>query len=1145
MSCIVPTFRQIILQNIDMQSPKTNSAGRVILGLSNPLITPPDFIEAQINSFDWFIKNGVDILFNEINPVKDTLGRTWTLEFGKFRFGEPNRTPQDAVEKNLTYDAPLFIDAKLTSEKTGEIKEQEIFVADLPLMTPSGTFIFNGITKVVVHQILRAEGVLFEESKASTPSVRLYSARLMPGRGPWFEFDVSKNYVITVRMVANRPKILITSLFRVLGYPTDDELRAVFKDVMGLEHDLVESTLERDQTHNREEAIIDIYNKIRPDESVTLDSAEKYIKGFFFNNRRFDLGRIGRYQLNNKLGSKYELKPENFRLFTDDLVNIVKVLSLLHNGKRKPDDVDHLSNRRVVSVGELIIDELRVGIRRMEKTIRDRMSMYGADDRVIPSMLISTKPVSAAINSMFGTGQLSRFMDQENILAEIEQKRQVTASGPGGLTKERATFSVRDVHHSHYSRFDPVMTPEGAPVGLVIYLSMYARINDYGFVEAPYVRVLQTAKNDIKHLVNRIPLEDVKTKSGKIVAKGGDIITEAIAKKITEIKDLKEIPVRSYRSDEVVYVSPSDEDNSVVTMSTVKMDEFGNFEDSLVSVRAEGHFFLRSAQEVQLMDVVPSQISSLSSATIPCMSCDDPYRAMMASNMQRQAVPLIINDSPIVGTGYETEIARQTGWAVYAEGKGVVTYVDSTMVKVRYDGKKSDTKYDLITFMSTNQDNCYLQRPVVTVGQKVKDGELLADGPSMQKGELAIGKNLLAAYMFMEGYDYEDGFLISERLVKDDVLTSVHIKKFEHEIRETDLGPEVLTNDIPNVSEKALRNLNSDGIVRVGARVVSQDVLVGTIAPKGEQELTSEERLLRAIFGEQARDVRDNSLKMPHGDEGVVVRTQVLSLENKDKLPPGVLQQIKVWVAQTKKISYGDKLAGRHGDKGTISGILPVEDMPFLEDGTPVDIVMNPMLVKRMNIGQLLETRFAKLAKELGVKIAVPNFENLNVAWLEEECKSRGLDAEERSWLIDGRNGVRFPVKIKVGPKYITKLKHIADTKIHARSTGPYTLVTQQPLGGKAQMGGQRFGEMEVWALEAHGVPYMLQEMLTVKSDDVKGRADAYKSIIHGEKIKTVATPESFKVLMRELNSLCLNIDLIYNKKEANGAAEEQPAKPE
>ncbi len=1127
-----------------MIKPKINPAGRVMLGLSEPMITPPDFIEAHHDSFDWFVKEGPRILFDEINPVKDTLGKTWTLEFGDFRFDAPNRTPQEAIEKNLTYDAPLFVNAKLTSEKTGEIKEQEIFVADVPLMTENGTFVFNGITKVVVHQILRAEGVLFEESKNSTATTKLYAARLMPGRGPWFEFDVSKNYVITLRLVTNRPKILVTSLFRVFGYSTDDEIRALFKDVLGMDHDLIEATLEKDQTHNREEAIIDIYNKIRPDESVTLDSAEKYIKGFFFNQRRFDLGRIGRYQLNKKLNENYDLTPDNYRLFTEDLVNIVKALVEIHNGKRKPDDVDHLSNRRVVSVGELIVDELRIGVRRMEKTIRDRMSMYGADVRITPSMLISTKPVAAAINSMFGTGQLSRFMDQENILAEIEQKRQVTASGPGGLTKERATFSVRDVHHSHYSRFDPVMTPEGQPVGLVIYLAMYSRINDFGFIEAPYVKLYQKAKNDVKHLVNRIPLEDIKGKGGKVVAKADELITEDVAKKIAELKDTKEIDVRSYRSNDVVYVGPAEEDNYVVTMSTVKMDEHGNLLENLVSARAEGHFFLRSAQEVQLMDVVPSQISSLSASIIPCMSSDDPYRAMMASNMQRQAVPLIKNESAIVGTGYETEVAKQTGWTAYAEDKGVVTYVDANLVKVKYDGRKGETKYDIITFMATNQDNCYIQHPAVEIGQKVKKGDLLVDGPSMQKGELAVGTNLLAAYMFMEGYAYEDGLLISERVFKEDLLTSIHIKKFEHEIRETDLGPEVLTNDIPNVSEKALRNLNEDGIVRVGARVVPGDVLVGTIAPKGEQELTSEERLLRAIFGEQARDVRDNSLKLHPGEEGVVIKTQVLSLENKDKLPPGVLKQVKVWVAQTKKISYGDKLAGRHGDKGTISGILPVEDMPFLEDGTPVDIIIQPFLIKRMNIGQLLEVKIAKLAKELGVKVAIPNFENLNIDWLYQECDKKGLSSDERAVMVDGRTGERFPVKVKVGPKYMSKLKHIADTKIHARSTGPYTLVTQQPLGGKAQMGGQRFGEMEVWALEAHGVPNILQEMLTIKSDDVKGRADAYKAIIHGEKIKTVSTPEAFKVLIRELNSLCLNIDLIYHEKKENGSTE-QPAKSE
>ncbi|MEA3357701.1 MAG: DNA-directed RNA polymerase subunit beta, partial [Patescibacteria group bacterium] len=937
--------------------------------------------------------------------------------------------------------------------------------------------------------------------------------------------------IMTIRLISKRPKILITELLRVLGFPTDDSIRTAFKDVMGLERDLIEATLEKDLTSNSEQAIIDIYNKVRPDESVTLDSAEKYIKGFFFSQRRFDLGRIGRYQLDKKLEVEYEMKPENFRLFVDDIVRIIKSLVEVNNGKRKPDDVDSLSNRRIRSVGEILIDDLRVGMRRMEKTIRDRMSMHGEDERVTPAMLISTKPVSAAVNSMFGTGQLCRFMDQANILSELSQKREVTAAGPHGLTKERATFSVRDVHFSHYSRFCPVMTPEGAPIGIVIQLALYAKINEYGFIEAPYIKVLQTVKNRKTMLPGRIPRHDIKDSKGKIIAVGGKVIDEAIAKKIVKLKDIKEIEVKSYRSDEVVYIPPATENKYVVTMSTVNTDKHGNITDKLVSVRADGHFFMRPAREVNLMDVVPSQICSLSLSTVACVHCDDPYRAMMASNIQKQCVPLVKNESAIVGTGYEEEVARQSGWATYAENNGKVKYVDADKIEVKYRGK-GNKSYECVNFMDTNQGNCYCQKPVVEIGQTFKKGDLLIDGPSMQKGEMALGTNLLVAYMVLEGYVYEDGFLISERLIHDNVLTSIHIKKYEHEIQETDLGPEILTNDIPNVSEKALRNLDESGIVRIGARVQSQDVLVGTVAPKGEQELTAEERLLRAIFGEHARDVRDNSLKVPHGQTGVVIKTQTLSAEQGDKLSRGVIQQINVWVAQTKQISYGDKLAGRHGDKGTVSGILPVEDMPFLEDGTPIDIVMSPIMVKRMNVGQLVEVRLAKLAEQLGVKIAARNFEQLNIQWLLDECESKGFDTDERCALYDGRTGKKFPHKIKVGPKYIGKLEHIADTKIHARSTGPYTLVTQQPLGGKAQMGGQRFGEMEVWALEAHGTPQILQEMLTIKSDDVKGRAEAYKSIIHGEKIETVSMPESFKVLVRELNALGLNIQLIYKQSD-------------
>lgn len=1130
-----------------MAEVKRNVVGRVNLGTTTPLIPLPNFIESQHTSFNEFVKEGLRTLFDSINPVKDTLGKMWTLEFGQYRFGKPNRTQDEAIEKNLSYDAPLYVIVKLTNERTGEIQEQEIFVSDIPIMTDEGYFIYNGVSKVVVHQIVRAEGVLFDESKRSLPSRRLFNARLMPFRGPWFEFDVSKSDVMTVRLINKRPKVLVTSLLRVLGFSSDEEIRSVFKDVLGLERDIIESTLERDSTKSREQAVIDIYNKIRPDESVSLESAEKYIKGFFFNNRRFELGRIGRYQLNKKLELDVELKPGNYRLFVNDLVELIKALVEVNNGKRQPDDVDHLANRRIRGVGEIILDELRVGIVRMEKTIRDRMSMHGEEEKVTASMLVSTKPFSAAVNSMFGTGQLCRFMDQENFLAELEHKREVTATGPGGLTKERATFSVRDVHFSHYSRFCPVTTPEGTPIGISLHLALYARINKYGFIEVPYVKVEKTAKNTKKDLVGRIPLEDVvNPKTKKVLVKGQTIIDEKTAEAIASVKELQEIQVRSFRSGEIIYVDPADETKYVTTMSTVQMDEHGNLTGQLVSVRAEGHFFLRPVQDVQLMDVVPSQICGLGLSTLACVACDDPARALMGSNMQRQAVPLVNSQSPIVGTGYEEIVSRQSGWTVYAEGDGVVSYVDASTVKVKYAGEKKERAYEVITFQDTNQGNCYIQCPVVDLNQKVKTGDLLIDGPSMQNGEMALGTNITAAYMIFEGYVYEDGFLISDRLVRDDVLTSIHIKKYELEVQETELGPEILTNDIPNVSERALRNLDERGIVRIGSSVQPQDVLVGCIAPKGEQELTAEERLLRAIFGEHAREVRDNSLKVPHGQGGVVVKTQTLSVAEGDKLSSGVLQQVNVWVAQTKRISFGDKLAGRHGDKGTVSMILPQEDMPFLEDGTPVDIIINPILVKRMNIGQLLEVKLGKLARELGVKIAVPNFESWNLQWLYDECEKNGISTDERVTLYDGRTGKPFAKKVKVGPKYILKLKHIADTKIHARSTGPYTLVTQQPLGGKAQMGGQRFGEMEVWALEAHGVPTILQEMLTIKSDDVRGRADAYKAIIHGEKIESVSAPESFKVLMRELNALSLNIDLIYKQAEtADDGGTEQPVEAE
>ncbi|MBI2357262.1 DNA-directed RNA polymerase subunit beta [Candidatus Dojkabacteria bacterium] len=1111
------------------KEPMKNRAGRVNLGLgSTREISFPNLIEAQIKSFESFMEAGVKTLFNEINPVKDTMERMWTLEFKDYRVGDPYRSIDDATDKGLSYEAPIYSTVQLLNNKTGEIKEQEIFVADLPLMTNDGFFVVNGVRRVVTHQIVRAEGVLFEANEVM-PNRVLYKARLMPGGGPWYEFEVSKYNVISLRLIPKRPRVLITELFRVFGYETDEEIKALFEKVDDHEeYKYIESTLARDFTKSKEEAVISIYNKLRPDESVTLDSAEKYIKGHFFNVRKFDLGRVGRYQINRKLGLDYPVDGHDSRLHIEDLIALVRRLIEVNNGVVQPDDIDHLSNRRIRSVGEVLLKQLSVGVRRLEKNIKDKMSMYGQDAKLTPSMLISTKPVSAAMQSFFGSNQLSTFMEQSNVLSELENKRKVTASGQGGLVKERATFSVREVHNSHYSRFDPVTSPESQAIGVVTQLAILARVNDFGFIEAPYRRVLQTAKNDGKSPIDRVSLDDVKA-GNKIIVKAGQLITKDMAKALTEVPQLENVRVVSYMTDSIEYFDAKDEEDLTVTASTVNTDEYGNITDAFVPTRNKGSFVLEDTQQVTHMDLMAAQQAGLGMALIPFVAHDDSMRALAGSNMQRQAVPLVKQEAPLIGTGLEDVVARQSIWSVFAEDDGIVEYSDATRLTVKYKnaGRRD---YTLRKFYRSNDNTSFSQYVRVEEGQKFGKGDLLVDGPTMVDGELALGTNLRAALMFYDGYNYEDSVIISERVVKEDLLTSIHIREHTVEVRDTELGAEVITADIPHVNERILQKLDDRGIVRTGVRVKSGDILVGVVAPRGEQELTAEERLLRAIFGEASSDVRDNSLRLPHGESGIVIHTQILSSDKDDKLSPGVLHEIKVWVAKTKKISYGDKISGRHGDKNTVAAIKPVEDMPFTADGKPVDIVLTPTFIKRMNMGQAAEVHFGQYASLLGEKLALPLFEDINTEWLAKEMKKGGYKMEQKVDLFDGRTGEKFPRKITVGVKYVLKLHHIADEKVHARSTGPYTVVTQQPLGGKAQMGGQRFGEMEVWALEAHGAPGTLQEMLTIKSDDVKGRSSAYKAIIQGEKIQNVNVPESFKVLIKELNALSLKIDLISSK---------------
>jgi DNA-directed RNA polymerase subunit beta len=1109
-----------------MVNPKRNRASRINLGKSYyGNFQFPNLIEAQVKSFQDFYENGFQELFGEISPVKDTMEKMWTLDFKSFRYGEPYRDIEEALSKGLSYEVPVYATIQLLNNKTGEIKEQEIFVADLPLMTKDGVFIVNGVRRVVTHQIVRAEGVLYEEDER-TPVRTIYKVRIMPSRGPWYLMEVNKHNVISMRILPKRPKVLITELLRVLGYETDEDIRKLFKDVdTNEEYKYIEATLARDFTTSKEEAIISIYNKLRPDESVTLDSAEKYIKSNFFSKRRFDLGKIGRYQLNRKLGTNYDVNNEDeCVLYPEDIILIIKRLIRINNGEIEPDDVDHLANRRIRSVGEVLNRQLLGTVRRLEKNIKDKMSLYGNDAKVTPSMLVGTKPIAASILSFFGSNQLSTFMDQTNILSELENKRKVTAAGPGGITKERATFSIREVHTSQYAKFDPVTSPESANIGVVTQLAMLAHINDYGFLEAPYRVVKKEVNTTKKDMEGRILNEEIKG-----VGDIGDVITGTVLDKLYKKKDIKSVKVKPFLSEEIVQLDAKLEEEKYIGPASVDTDDNGNIVSTLVPVRHEGDFLLEDVNLLTHVDVVTYEQAGLGMSLIPFVSHDESMRALTGSNMQRQGVPLIKQEAPLVGTGMEEVVARQSGWGIFADEDGEVLYSDAKRLSVQY--KKAGLRdYMLTTFHRTNDNTCFNQKPVVEPGDKFKKGDLLVDGPTMVNGELAVGTNIRAALMFYEGYNYEDSVIISERIVKDDILTSVHIREYEAEVRDTELGPEMITADIPHVSDRILQKLDVDGIVREGLKVKGGDILTGIVAPRGEKELTAEERLLRAIFGESASDVRDNSLRVPHGEEGIVIRTQRLSSDRGDKLAPGVLEKVTIWVADTKKLNYGDKISGRHGDKNTVAAIRPVEDMPFTEDGEPIDIVLTPTFLKRMNLGQGEEVPYARFAKLLDEKFAFPIFEKIKSEWLEKEMSAHGYDMDQKLDLYDGRTGKKFPRKITVGYKYVLKLHHIADEKVHARSTGPYTAVTQQPLGGKAQMGGQRFGEMEVWALESHSAPYALQEMLTIKSDDVRGRSAAYKAIIHGEKIETAHVPESFKVLIRELNALCLNMELISNQ---------------
>ncbi|HVA24916.1 MAG TPA: DNA-directed RNA polymerase subunit beta, partial [Chloroflexota bacterium] len=1057
------------------------------------ILAMQNLIRIQLDSFEWFKRDGLKQLFAEISPISDFTGRNLELHFAvpDDPFGKPKYTEWECREKDITYSAPLRIRASLKNKQTGEIKEQDIFMGDFPLMTEQGTFIVNGVERVVVSQLVRSPGIYFTAEYDAGTDRNLYYGKLIPNRGAWLEFETSNKNVLTVKIDRKR-KIPVTTLLRAIGYGTNEEIVDVFAAVTDPERNFIQETIDRDPTKTVDEGLIEMYKKLRPGDPPTLDNARSLITSLFFNPRRYDLGRVGRYKLNRKLGS--ETPRETTVLEKGDLLKIVEQIIKLNNSQEQPDDIDHLGNRRIRAVGELIQNQFRVGLLRMERVVKERMTIQDPD-AVTPSMLINIRPVVAAMKEFFGGSQLSQFMDQTNPLAELAHKRRLSAMGPGGLSRERAGFDVRDVHHSHYGRICPIETPEGPNIGLIGSLATYARINEFGFIETPYRKVVHPE-----------------------APSNGHASDTAVAP-------------RAHVSDEIEYLAADEEEKYIIAQANARLGPTGEFVDDRVSCRQGGHFAEQPIGRVQYMDVSPKQIVSVPTALIPFLEHDDANRALMGSNMQRQAVPLLSPEAPLVGTGVERQAALDSGQVVVCQEAGEVVSVTSRQVMVQ--SADHQRTYALRKFERSNNGTCINQRPIVRRGDLVQPGQALADSSSTDHGELALGQNILCAFMFWDGGNFEDAILISERVVREDLFTSIHIEKHELEARDTKLGPEEITRDIPNVGEEGLRNLDERGIIYVGAEVGAGDILVGKITPKGETELTAEERLLRAIFGEKAREVKDSSLRVPHGESGKVVDVQVFSRENNDELPPGVNQLVRVGIAQKRKISEGDKMAGRHGNKGVVSKVVPIQDMPFLADGTPVDIILNPLgAPSRMNLGQVLETHLGWAAKKMGVRYATPVFDSLSEERIEELLEQNGLPRNGKAVLYDGRTGDQFDREVAVGYIYMLKLIHLVEDKIHARSTGPYSLITQQPLGGKAQFGGQRFGEMEVWALEAYGAANILQEILTVKSDDVVGRVKTYEAIVKGESIMEPGVPESFKVLVKELQSLGLSVEVLNEDEE-------------
>ena len=1034
----------------------------------------PNLVQVQLDSYRWFLDHGLKELLKDVSPVDDWTGKELKLSFLDFKLDEPKYKERVALEKNITYEAPLKVKVGLENKRTGQYREQELFLADFPLMTPRGTFIINGVERVVISQLIRSPGALFSLSKSSRFK-RYFGAKLIPARGAWLEFETEYNGVISARIDRKR-KVPVTAILRAFGISKDDDIKKHFVDVDTDEQTkFILSTILADPSSNEEEGLIEMYKRIRPGDPATVDNARQMIHNMFFNPARYDLSKVGRFRTNKRFNEEIGLEdPQERVLRAQDIINILKEIIRLNNDPHsEPDNIDHLGNRRVKTLGELLQDRLRVAFARMERIIKDRMSTMEPES-VMPAQLINSRPFVAALKEFFASGQLSQFMDQHNPLAELEHKRRLSALGPGGLTRERASFEVRDGHPSHYGRICPIATPEGPNIGLVGHLALYSKISPLGFILTPYIKVIDS--------------------------------------KVT---------------DEVIYMDATEEERHIIAQAGAEIDKNGKLVGDKIVARLKGEPGTAMPSEINYIDVSPRQQFSVATSLIPFLEHDDANRALMGSNMQRQAVPLIMPEAPYVGTGLEGKIAKDSGLVTLASENGVIKEVDSGHITLETE-KGKDIEYDLIKFAKSNAFTCINQRPIIAKGDKVKKGQPLADGPSTDKGELALGRNLVMAFMSFDGCNFEDAIVLSDRLVKEDILSSIHIEDYSTDVRETKLGPEVTTYDIPNVAMERLNDLDPDGVVRVGAEVRSQDILIGKISPKGESDLTAEERLLRAIFGEKSRDVKDTSLRLSYGKQGRVVDVKTFSRDEGDKLDVGVIKRIQVSVAELRKIQVGDKLAGRHGNKGVISIILPKEDMPFLPDGTPVDMVLSPLgIISRMNIGQVLEAHLGLAAKKLDYHAATPAMAGPTEETIKEELEKAGYPVDGKIQLYDGRTGLPFDQKSFVGVTYFMKLIHMVEDKIHMRSIGPYSLITQQPLGGKAQFGGQRFGEMEVWALEGYGAAHTLQEMLTIKSDDVLGRAKTYESIVNGEKIRAPHLPESFKVLVSEIKGLGLNVELI------------------